>query len=115
MRIQRNENREMLNKSGNLIKEVEFLKLDGNLKAANLLILVKKKTKNKVEKEYMHCNIYGNKVELARDLTPGDFVHVFGYYKENSKNGRTHRNFIIRHINKLDKTRYTNNEDTQEE
>ena len=40
---------------------------------------------------------------LQRTLKKGDFIHVYGYYKEVQKEDKTYRNFIVKHVNKIDK------------
>lgn len=63
------------------------------------------------KKEYINCNVYGEKAELARDFEKGDFIHVFGYYKEVEKEDKSYKNFIVKHLNKVDKTENTVNEE----
>ena len=55
------------------------------------------------QKEYINCNVYGEKAEFTKDFEKGDFIHVFGYYKEVEKGDKTYRNFIVKHVNKIDK------------
>jgi single-strand binding protein len=63
------------------------------------------------KKEYINCNVYGKKAELARDFEKGEFIHVFGYYKEVEKEDKSYKNFIVKHLNKVDKTENTVNEE----
>ena len=46
---------------------------------------------------------------LQRTFEKGDFIHVFGYFKEVKKEDKSYRNFIVKHLNKADKT--TNEEE----
>lgn len=55
------------------------------------------------KKEYINCNVYGEKTELTKEFEKGDFVHVYGYYKEVKKEDKTYKNFIVKHVNKIDK------------
>jgi len=41
--------------------------------------------------------------ELAKELKPGDLVHVFGYIKERRNNDKSYKNFIVKHMNKIEK------------
>lgn len=47
------------------------------------------------DKEYTSCSAYGEKAAQTRDYRPGDRIHVFGYWKERTKNGKTFKNFIV--------------------
>ena len=50
-------------------------------------------------------NINGNligDVEI-KTILGKDFIHVYGYYKEVQKADKTYRNFIVKHVNKIDK------------
>ena len=94
--------KEMLNINGNLINEVEIKVIkgkDGEVKAANFTLFRKMG-----KKEYINCNVYGEKAELTKDFEKGDFIHVFGYFKEVKKEDKSYRNFIVKHLNKADKT-----------
>ena len=79
--------KEMLNINGNLIGEVQVKTIkgkDGEIAVAN-------------------CNVYGEKTELTKDFKKGDFIHVYGYYKEVQKEDKSYKNFIVRHTNKIEK------------
>ena len=89
----------MININGNLIGEIEIKIIRGKdreVTVANFTLFRKKK-------EYINCNIYGEKIELTKDFEKGDFIHVYGYYKEVQKEDKTYRNFIVKHVNKIDK------------
>ena len=106
--------KEMLNINGNLINEVEITIIqgkDGEVKVANFTLFRKMGKVGEKKKEYINCNVYGEKAELARDFEKGDFIHVFGYYKEVEKEDKSYKNFIVKHLNKVDKTENTVNEE----
>jgi len=106
--------KEMLNISGNLINEVEIKVIkgkDGEVKAANFTLFRKMGKAGEKKKEYINCNVYGEKTELTNDFEKGDFIHVFGYFKEVKKEDKTYRNFIVKHLNKVDKTEIVNEEE----
>lgn len=106
--------KEMLNINGNLINEVEITIIqgkNGEVKAANFTLFRKMGKAGEKKKEYINCNVYGEKAELARDFEKGDFIHVFGYYKEVEKEDKSYKNFIVKHLNKVDKTENTVNEE----
>ncbi|MGO4938283.1 single-stranded DNA-binding protein [Fundicoccus sp. Sow4_H7] len=74
----------MININAGLLEEPVFssFEKDGEeVKVANFT-LVKKYGGGK---EYIKCSVYGEKSEMARDFKKGDFIHVFGYYKERAK------------------------------
>ena len=104
--------KEMLNINGNLINEVEIKVIkgkDGEVKAANFTLFRKMGKVGEKKKEYINCNVYDKKVELTNGFEKGDFIHVFGYFKEVKKGDKSYRNFIVKHLNKADKT--TNEEE----
>ena len=106
--------KEMLNINGNLINEVEITIIQGKdreVKVANFTLFRKMGKAREKKKEYINCNVYGEKAELARDFEKGDFIHVFGYYKEVEKEDKSYKNFIVKHLNKIDKTENTVNEE----
>lgn len=106
--------KEMLNINGNLINEVEITIIqgkDGEVKVANFTLFRKMGKAGEKKKEYINCNVYGEKAELARGFKKGDFIHVFGYYKEVKKEDKSYKNFIVKHLNKVDKTENTVNEE----
>ncbi|HDU0747251.1 TPA: single-stranded DNA-binding protein [Streptococcus pyogenes] len=98
--------KEMLNINGNLIGNVEIKTIqgkNGEVTVANFTLFRKMGKTGEKKKEYINCNIYGEKAELTKDFEKGDFIHVFGYYKEVEKEDKTYRNFIVKHVNKIDK------------
>ena len=98
--------KEMLNINGNLIGNVEIKTIqgkDGEVTVANFTLFRKMGKTGEKKKEYINCNISGEKAELTKDFEKGDFIHVFGYYKEVEKEDKTYRNFIVKHVNKIDK------------
>lgn len=103
--------REMININVNLISDINLTEIDtkdGKIKVANFSVL--KKSKKDKTKEYINCNLYGDKVENTADLKQGDFIHIFGYYKQLTKGEKTYNNFIVKYINKIEK----NNENQEE-
>lgn len=98
--------REMLNINGNLINEVEYRTIQGKdeeVSVANFTLFRKMGKEGEKKKEYINCNVYGEKTEHTKSFEKGDFIHVFGYYKEVKKDDKTYRNFIVSHVNKMDK------------
>ena len=98
--------KEMLNINGNLIGDVEIKTIqgkDGELTVANFTLFRKMGKTGEKQKEYINCNVYGEKAEITKDFEKGDFIHVFGYYKEVEKEDKIYRNFIVKHVNKIDK------------
>ena len=98
--------KEMLNINGNLIGNVEIKTIqgkEGEVTVANFTLFRKMGKTGEKKKEYINCNVYGEKTELVKDFEKGDFIHVFGYYKEVEKGDKTYRNFIVKHVNKIDK------------
>lgn len=94
--------KEFLNINANLVDDVKYVEMndkDKILKICNFT-LVKKYGKGK---EYINCSIYGDKTELTKTFKKGDFIHVFGYFKETKKEDKTYKNFIVKHLNKIEK------------
>lgn len=107
--------KEMLNINGNLIGNVEIKTIqgkEGEVTVANFTLFRKMGKTGEKKKEYINCNVYGEKTELVKDFEKGDFIHVFGYYKEVEKGDKTYRNFVVKHVNKIDKE--TDNKKEQE-
>ncbi|RRD92189.1 single-stranded DNA-binding protein [Clostridiales bacterium COT073_COT-073] len=91
----------MININANLLEEPVFssFEKDGEeLKVANFT-LVKKYGGGK---EYTKCSVYGEKSEIVRDFKKGDFIHVFGYFKERAKGDKVFKNFIVKSLNKIE-------------
>ena len=98
--------RELLNINGNLISDIEYKTIqgkEGEVKASNFTLFRKMGKTGEKKKEYINCNVYGEKTEITKDFKKGDFIHVYGYYKEVQKEDKTYRNFIVKHVNKIDK------------
>ena len=109
--------KEMLNINGNLIGNVEIKIIhgkEGEVTVANFTLFRKMGKRGEKKKEYINCNVYGEKVELTKDFQKGDFIHVYGYYKEVQKEDKTYRNFIVKHVNKIDKDKEVENKKEQE-
>lgn len=93
---------EMININANLVDEPTFSsfeKDEDKIEVVNFT-LVKKYGKGK---EYINCAAYGEKVETAKDFEKGDFVHIFGYFKERVKDDKTYKNFVVKSYNKIEK------------
>ena len=98
--------KEMLNINGNLINEVEIKVIkgkDGEVKAANFTLFRKMGKVGEKKKEYINCNVYGEKAELTKDFEKGDLIHIFGYFKKREKEGKTYKNFVVKSYNKIEK------------
>ena len=91
--------REMININANLIDDVKIARLDNTDTDVANFTLVKKYGKSK---EYINCSLYGDKVKFTEDFIKGDLIHVFGYFKEVTKGDRVFKNFIVKHINKIE-------------
>ncbi|HHT7735625.1 TPA: single-stranded DNA-binding protein [Streptococcus suis] len=91
---------ELININANLIKDPVFstFEKDGEEVPVANFTLVKKYGKGK---EYINCSAYGEKVEIAKEFEKGDFIHIFGYFKENRKGDKVYRNFIVKSMNKI--------------
>ena len=71
----------MININASLVEEPVFSSFEKDseeVKVSNFT-LVKKYGGGK---EYAKCSVYGEKSEIARGFKKGDFIHVFGYFKE---------------------------------
>ena len=93
-------NLEMININANLVKEPVFSSFEKNGETIEVVNFTLVKSYGK-DKEYTNCSAYGEKVELARELKQGDFIHVFGYFKERVKGDKTFKNFIVKSYNKI--------------
>lgn len=93
---------ELLNINANLVAEPKFssFEKDGETVEVANFTLVKKYGK---DKEYINCSAYGAKAEVAKDFNKGDFIHIFGYFKERVKEDKSYKNFIVRSMNKIEK------------
>lgn len=102
-------NNEMININAHLVGEVNvntFINEDKEVKVANFT-LVKKYGDGK---EYINCCAYGDKVEATKSFFKGDRIHVYGYFKENKKEDKVYKNFIVKSLNKIENT---NNEEEE--
>ncbi|HDX1004928.1 TPA: single-stranded DNA-binding protein [Pasteurella multocida] len=93
---------EMININANLVAEPTFSSFENDNEKVEVVnfTLVKKYGKGK---EYTNCCAYGEKTEIAKSFEKGDFIHVFGYFKEREKDGKTYKNFIVKSYNKIEK------------
>ena len=98
----KNMKQEMMNINANLVAEPIFssFEKDGETVEVVNFALVKKYGKGK---EYINCAAYGEKVETAKDFVKGDLIHIFGYFKEREKDGKTYKNFVVKSYNKIEK------------
>ena len=92
----------MININANLVAEPTFSSFENDNEKVEVVnfTLVKKYGKGK---EYTNCCAYGEKTEIAKAFKKGDFIHVFGYFKEREKDGKTYKNFIVKTYNKIEK------------
>ncbi len=98
--------REMININANLISEVQFTEIDGKdgkVKVANFTLFRKTGKEGEKKKEYINCNVYGEKSEIAKDFKQGDFIHVYGYFKEVKREDKEYKNFIVTYFNRIEK------------
>ena len=92
----------MININANLVEEPTFssFKKDEETVEVTNFTLVKKYGKGK---EYINCAAYGEKTEVAKGFEKGDLIHIFGYFKEREKDGKTYKNFVVKSYNKIEK------------
>ena len=93
---------EMININANLVAEPTFSSFEKDEETVEVtnFTLVKKYGKGK---EYINCAAYGEKAETAKDFEKGDLIHIFGYFKEREKDGKTYKNFVVKSYNKIEK------------
>lgn len=94
--------KEMININANLIKDsvtTSFLKDGKEVEVVNFT-LAKGYGKGK---EYINCAVYGDKLNVAKSFSKGDFVHVYGYFNHRMKDGKIYKNFIVQLLNKIEK------------
>ena len=92
--------REMLNVTAFVTGRVETssFKWNGaNVNVSNFSLVEKVDGK----KQYTNCSAYNKWSEMAKDLVEGDYVHVYGYFKERVTSDKTYKNFIVNYINKV--------------
>ena len=103
--------KEMLNINGNVVGEIKFGVIEskeGEVPFANFTIVRKNKDK---KKEYIYCNLYEDKTDLVRVFESGEYIHVFGYFKEVKKEEKAFKNFIVKHVNKIEKEKIKDNQE----
>ncbi|CAL7867251.1 Single-stranded DNA-binding protein [Fusobacterium necrophorum subsp. funduliforme] len=106
--------KEMINMNGNMIHEVEYQVIqgkEGEIEVANFTLFRKIGKQGEKKKEYINCNVYGEKVDVTKDFEKGDFIHVYGYYREIQKENKMYKNFIVKHVNKIEKNTEQNKEE----
>lgn len=93
---------EMVNINANLVADPIFssFEKDGEKVEVVNFTLVKKYGKGK---DYINCAAYGDKVKIAKNFSKSDFIHIFGYFKEREKDGKTYKNFVVKAYNKIEK------------
>jgi len=94
--------RDMKNVTANLVGEVKTASFDWDGETIDVtnFSLVEKRNGRRY---YTNCSAYGEWSELAKELKAGDLVHVFGYIKERRSNDKLYKNFIVKHMNKIEK------------
>ena len=94
--------RDMKNVTANLVGEVKTASFDWDGETINVtnFSLVEKKNG---KRHYTNCAAYGEWSEVAKELKAGDLVHVFGYIRERRNNDKLYKNFIVKHMNKIEK------------
>ncbi len=97
-----NVEREMININANLIKEAVLTSFFKDRKESQVVNFTLAKGYGK-GKEYINCAVYGDKVDLAKTLAKGDFVHIYRYFNHRMKDGKTYKNFIVQSLNKIEK------------
>ena len=94
--------RDMKNVTANVVGEVKSASFDWDgetISVTNFSLVEKKNGK----RHYTNCAAYGEWSEVAKELKAGDLVHVFGYIKERRNNDKLYKNFIVKHMNKIEK------------
>ncbi len=94
--------RDMKNVTANVVGEVKTASFDWDgetISVTNFSLVEKKKGK----RHYTNFAAYGAWSEVAKELKAGDLVHVFGYNKERRNNDKLYKNFIVKHMSKIEK------------
>ncbi|MGU8717348.1 hypothetical protein ACV3RB_13410 [Clostridium perfringens] len=102
-------NNDMININAHIVGEVKvntFINEDREVTVANFTLVKKYRD----GKEYINCSAYSDKVEVAKTFSKGDRIHVYGYFKENKKEDKVYKNFIVKSLNKIENT---NNEEEE--
>jgi len=94
--------RDMKNVTANVVGEVKSASFDWDGETINVtnFSLVEKKNG---KRHYTNCVAYGEWSEVAKELKAGELVHVFGYIRERRNNDKLYKNFIVKHMNKIEK------------
>ncbi|MDO5714203.1 MAG: single-stranded DNA-binding protein [Tissierellia bacterium] len=99
--------REMININGNIVGKIKRSEIqtknNGMVEVANFTVIRKIKENESKKREYIYCNLFGDKISELENLVDGDYIHIFGYFKNVEKKGKKYKNFIVKHINKLEK------------
>lgn len=94
--------RDMKNVTANVVGKVKTssFEWDGETVRVTNFSLVEKRNGKRY---YTNCAAYGEWSEVAKELKAGDLVHVFGYIKERRNNDKLYKNFIVKHMSKIEK------------
>ncbi len=106
--------RKMLNKTAYIVSEVSLSSFTWNgeeMEVANFSLVENVNGK----KKYTNCSCYGKWAEMAKDLEKGDYIHVFGYFKERVNKEKTYKNFIVSHMNRVAEKTVKDELDNKEE
>lgn len=96
--------KEMININANLLKEPTFGTFTRGDEEVQVVNFALSKGYGK-GREYINCAAYGNKSEVAKEFSEGDFIHVYGYFNKRTKNEKTYKNFVVMSMNKIEKKR----------
>ena len=94
--------REMKNVTANLVGEVKTSSFEWDGETINVTNFSLVERKNG-KRHYTNCSAYGHWSEVAKDFKVGDLVHVYGFIKTRKNNDKVYRNFIVKHMNKIEK------------
>jgi len=95
--------REMMNVYGNVVGDIKTDKFEWNgedIDVTNFALVSDKNDK----KVYTNCSAYNKWAEPASKLEKGELIHVFRYIKERKHKEKIYKNFIVMHMNKVEKT-----------
>ena len=92
----------MININANLLKEPTFGTFTRGDEEVQVVNFALSKGYGK-GREYINCAAYGNKSEVAKEFSEGDFIHVYGYFNKRTKNGKTYKNSVVMSMNKIEK------------
>src|SRR3712207_8739001 len=91
--------RSMINMNGNMIHEVEYQVIqgkEGEIEVANFTLFRKIGKQGEKKKEYINCNVYGEKVDVTKDFEKGDFIHVYGRSEEHTSELQSRQYLVCR-------------------